>query len=455
MRPFALAAFALAGCATAQPSPEAPPSADLASLVADAPHEFAAVRGVADTTQTYGYGDLLSRETLYRAPLAADSAREALVTVTTDPEGHVTSSYRARFGLSTSELTYDQREERQERISRNEATRDAIASEVTTALPGWELDSGLLSRLRVLECPGFYGRRVEISTGSDGVTVDVQSGERPCLPETSRALLAAAASGDVATIEAALDAGAPLDASGDETGLYSGSALLTAARAGHEDAVRLLLARGADPNATDAEGFAPLNVATAAISQLLIDAGAEVNVTQDFANRAPLPGAAIDDDLERMQLLLDAGADPDAQLPVLENQGALHFAVTNGSPEAVRILLDAGANPDLPDALGYTPLLNAVSGRSMDSGVAIEIAQLLLASGADVNRASNDFNSYAWTPLMEAARNGEAEIVRFLLAVDGVDLGARSTEDVTALGVARGEGHAEVIALLEAAGAPE
>lgn len=441
----------LTGCAGAQPAPSA--SHDLATLVADAPREFAAVRGVADTTQSYGYGDEISSETLYRAPLAADSARDALVTVTTGPDGRVTSTYRAYFGQSTADLSFDQREERRARESYNAAVRDALSALAQRTVPDWTAGNSSSSP-SLHECQGFFGRRIEISTSRDGARLMVFSGEQPCLSEAEQNLLRAATSGDGDAIARALDAGASLSASG--TGPYGSTALHIAAGSGHVDIVRQLLARGADPNAVSSEGLTPLLHATSEVAPLLIEAGADVNPDAGYGTGTPLGSAVISDDLDYIRLLLNAGADPDTVVPILSHQGPLHFGATNGSDEAIRLLLDAGANPNLADELGFTPLLYVVSGQDIGNPeVAIEIARLLLAAGADVNHASRADNSYAWTPLMQAARNGEPELVRFLLGVEGIDLAARNTEGLTALGAAREEGFPDVVALLEAAGAPE
>ena len=447
---FLLAALALTGCASTPP--EAQPSAALEFLVADAPAHFERVRGVADTTQEYGYGDQISSETLYRAPLRADSALEALVTVTTNPDGVVTSTYRATFGMPTSDLPYDQREERRRRSTRNEAVRDSLAALAQTAFPGWTLDDDISSSPTLHECDGFFGRRIELGSSSDGARLLLHSGIQPCLPEATQTLLLAAESGDVEALERALNAGAPIDASGD--GLYATSPLHLAASGGHAAAVRALLDRGADSNQITGDCIVPLRYATLATARLLLDAGADPTPPPDCSNEAPLSGAVVFDNLELARLYLEAGADPDLQVPVLDNQGALHFAVTNGSEEMVRLLLDAGASPDIADALGYTPLLY-VSGHGDDPSVSLSIARQLLAAGANINHASSAQNSYAWTPLMEAARTGQVEMVQFLLNIEGVDLAARNTEGLTALGAARENDFHDVVALLDAAGVPE
>ena len=68
----------------------------------------------------------------------------------------------------------------------------------------------------------------------------------------------AALAGDVAAIEALLDAGTDVDAKAGEEDL---TPLHSAAFAGHPAAVRALLAAGARPNATTNLGEGPLHVA--------------------------------------------------------------------------------------------------------------------------------------------------------------------------------------------------
>jgi len=67
--------------------------------------------------------------------------------------------------------------------------------------------------------------------------------------------------------------------------------------------------------------------------------------------------AALHGRTEAIRLLVAAGADPDHRPPFDARATALHWAVVGDRPDAVRALLDAGADPTLTDdEHGATPL---------------------------------------------------------------------------------------------------
>jgi ankyrin repeat protein len=86
---------------------------------------------------------------------------------------------------------------------------------------------------------------------------------------------------------------------------------------------------------------------------------------------------------------------------------ALHFAAFLGGADVARVLLDAGAPVDTVarNPMQVRPLHSAAAGRT-------EVCALLLAAGADVDPQQTG----GYTPLHEAALNGNEELVDLFLA---------------------------------------
>jgi ankyrin repeat protein len=122
--------------------------------------------------------------------------------------------------------------------------------------------------------------------------------------------------------------------------------------------VRDLLARGADPDARDAEGRPPLVSAilgnSVALLGLLLESRADANAT-DLHGWTPLHFAAQEVLPQMASLLVAKGANVDAQDE--EGNSPLHRAVFSARDrgEVVHILRKAGAKPDLKNKAGETP----------------------------------------------------------------------------------------------------
>jgi uncharacterized protein len=123
--------------------------------------------------------------------------------------------------------------------------------------------------------------------------------------------------------------------------------------------MKLLLAAGAAPDATDKLGYRALHWAISRdfkdITRLLLRAGASVNA-RGSEIQSPLDIAAMGDDVEMAQLLIKAGASINEP-----SFGVLHYtplftAARNGRAKIVKLLLDEGADPTIPAFGGETPL---------------------------------------------------------------------------------------------------
>jgi uncharacterized protein len=139
-----------------------------------------------------------------------------------------------------------------------------------------------------------------------------------------------AAFGDLDRLTDLLEADPPLVTS------YSGdgfTALHFAAFFGRHEAVRLLLARGAEVDAfgrgwmTGTALHSGVSRMHAEVMQILLDAGANPNARQS-AGWTPLHSAAANGDLAGVELLLGRGADPDAAND--EGRSVLELATEKG-----------------------------------------------------------------------------------------------------------------------------
>jgi ankyrin repeat protein len=315
--------------------------------------------------------------------------------------------------------------------------------------------------------------------------------------DTAQRLLRAGANPDAANRYgvtplslAAENASAPLLQMLLQAGAHpTGAILMTAARTGNAEVVRMLLARGADANARESSlGETALMWAAAenhpeAVSAL-IEHGADPNARSEKlvyakdrfglegvttilprGNWTALMYAARQGSLAAARALAESGADLNLADP--DGTTALELAILNGHFDTAGMLAEKGADPNIADSTGMAALYAAVDmdtlgeiygrpGRkSTDRLTALDLLPILLAHGANPNatlKAATLSRAHTpgepslgegTTPLMRAAKNGDTAAMRVLMA-HGADASLKQKNGTTALmlasGVGRGQG---------------
>jgi ankyrin repeat protein len=301
------------------------------------------------------------------------------------------------------------------------------------------------------------GSKLLIAAGADVNMARVDDGATP--------LHVAAELGHADVVSVLLEtAGVDMNAAmtdGDHAGL---TPLFIAAWYNRLDVVTLLLATGADVNKACADGCSPLHIAAqnrhaGGVSLLLKTAGVALNKATTFplaaggfvGGNTPSFVAAQEDRLYILKLLIAAGAD--VHMARDDGLTPLHAAAELGHADVVSVLIETvdvdlnAALTDDEDAPGVTPLFFAAQENRL------AVVTLLLAAGADVNKACAD----GYTPLHIAAELGHAGVVSVLLEAEGVDPNAALTDGeiagITPSYLAAQSNRLDVLTLLIDAGA--
>ena len=195
-------------------------------------------------------------------------------------------------------------------------------------------------------------------------------------------LVEAVKAGSAESVRALLDQRADVNVAGPD----GTTALHWAVRHGAQDVAARLLRAGADPNSTNRYGVTPLALAATnghpGLVAALLDAGASAHAATPYGE-TPLMTAARTGDPEVVRLLIEAGADVDAK-EAWREQTALMWAAAERNAAAAQVLIEAGADVAARSQAGMTPLLFAA--RSGD----IDTVRTLLAGGADIDEAARD-----------------------------------------------------------------
>jgi ankyrin repeat protein len=244
---------------------------------------------------------------------------------------------------------------------------------------------------------------------SENVSAALKSVDaEPAETTPSTALADAAQRRDRETVVALIDQAENLDSPGSD----GTPALHWLVLTDDLDTAARLLDAGADPGLTTRYGVSPLSLAAgngnAAMIRLLIEAGADPNAPNAIGEPM-LMAAAESGEVQAVVALLEHGARVDERDTDFA-QTALMVAARGGETGIARVLLEAGADPNAQTRIGETPdwiLPNSRPGFSFGIGI--------IRGGLPADRGMRPFIPGGMTPLHYAARHGFVETAEVLL----------------------------------------
>ncbi|KAL6801754.1 ankyrin repeat-containing domain protein [Trichoderma sp. SZMC 28012] len=257
------------------------------------------------------------------------------------------------------------------------------------------------------------------------------------------------------------------------TGLHAAAVL------GLTEATKLLLERGCDPGAMDSYNYTPVSWASffghEVVVELLVIAGANLEVRDLKNERTPLMWAAARGHEAVVKLLLEQGSDINAQDCV--GQTPLSIAARYEHKTIIELLRQSGGTIDDEDTLGYLKLvfhdgaipswMSPSVGKSKsrdvtqnaedschntpETGSDVDVDEdELMESDVDLNEKDDDGR----TPLSLAAEFGQRDLIQSLIETGEVNLDEADDETgMTPLHWAVVNGHPYVVELLTNAGA--
>jgi len=185
----------------------------------------------------------------------------------------------------------------------------------------------------------------------------------------------------------------------------------------------------------------------------LIADGADVNATPFPNGYAALHCAVLEGHVDVVKLLVDHGANVNAETRDFAVEGRqvkpftpLQMAITQGSPDVSVALVEGGADVNTVDEDGNSPLHSAFGSFGETDLLGVVIA--LTGKGADINRA----NVKGESPLHRSAMYEKMDVAQLLIE-RGANINAEDADGNTPLFVCAGAWNVQMVASLVEHGA--
>lgn len=233
-----------------------------------------------------------------------------------------------------------------------------------------------------------------------------------CLDDEGRGILHGAAVGGKSDILCLLlEQGMDVNAA-DKKGR---TPLHDACREGISEIAKILLDGGADPRIKDKAGREPWTVAwqNGHTTVMEVFEGHDQDMDGEYLNVGKLPVWALTK-LGFVDLVRDAIVTGNPELNQRDpdsNNTALHYAIITNQLDAVEMLLEAGLSIDAQDVSLRTPLHLA----AMSGSVPILTRLLVEAKGHDEAKAVNEPDRFGTSPLLSAYSNGHMDCCLLLI----------------------------------------
>ena len=202
-----------------------------------------------------------------------------------------------------------------------------------------------------------------------------------------------------------------------------------------DNAVSVLLEKGANPNIRNANGETPIFNAIKTDStttvDLLMKKGSQKNA-RDYLGNTPLHACVRWDSKNSAVKLIQWKADLDVQN--LAGKTPLAQAARSGRMEMVTLLTENGANIDATDATGKTVLIDAIQSGNID------IASYLVEKGSSPHIQE----MYGRNAFHEVALTGNEEMISLIQKAGGNPL-ARDTQGITPFSIVLGKNDKNLI----------